>query len=587
LNRLAIALALCAFVALLSALALMFGQPVDWRLGPVRIRAHGAGRALAVAGVLSFALWSVTRPRTAGRTLAVVLLGAALIVGVSAYGRGAPDLVPSGDLAVIESYTIHATGANAFLGPYSRYAWNHPGPAYFYLLAPLYGLSGHKTATLFAASAAINVAALAAFVLVTLRHAQPTLALAVAAAGAFYTFLIRHSLATAWNPHVLPLPMMAMIVVCAALASGRIWALPWVALLASFLVQTHIGAGPAVLAVAAAGLLAAAITVYRSNDVHRRRQLLRAVNLTSWLLALLWLMPIVEQLSRPRGNLTELWAFWASDRDGQPFVAAWRAWTQMLAAFAPGFEIPPTGLSQPRWTPWMPYWAAVQVVLVCLATAWSARARHRFDTALGAMLLIASGAALWSITRIADGLVYYAIFWVSGIGALSMALIAHMGAAILWTRGSPLSPRAVAGGCALFVVCAAGIAFQQVGAMTDRAARHVGTDLHGLRFWQALDAHRRRHGLDRPLIRIDQAAWEMAAALVVGLQKAKEPFAVEDGWLPMFSDSVAATGDEQTVLTLARPAAAEQLLKESGHTVLADRAGIIMLLGPAPSARSR
>src|SRR5690348_17774394 len=45
----------------------------------------------------------------------------------------------------LESYTLYASRAQLLVGPYSRYGWHHPGPLYFYLLAPVYTLAGKST----------------------------------------------------------------------------------------------------------------------------------------------------------------------------------------------------------------------------------------------------------------------------------------------------------------------------------------------------------------------------------------------------------------------------------------------------------
>jgi hypothetical protein len=54
----------------------------------------------------------------------------------------------------------------------------------------------------------------------------------------------------------------------------------------------------------------------------------------------------------------------------------------------------------------------------------------------------------------------------------------------------------------------------------------------------------------RPLVRIEQDAWPVAAGVLLNLQKSGVPFAVEDDWLPMFSDIVAATGRETEVIEI-------------------------------------
>ncbi len=50
---------------------------------------------------------------------------------------GLPDVPSEIDIAMIELYTRHAMEGNQFVGMYSRFGWNHPGPAYFYMLAPV------------------------------------------------------------------------------------------------------------------------------------------------------------------------------------------------------------------------------------------------------------------------------------------------------------------------------------------------------------------------------------------------------------------------------------------------------------------
>jgi hypothetical protein len=45
------------------------------------------------------------------------------------------------------------------VGPYSRFGWHHPGPLYFYLLAPWYWMSGLHTAGMQAGAFAINFSA--------------------------------------------------------------------------------------------------------------------------------------------------------------------------------------------------------------------------------------------------------------------------------------------------------------------------------------------------------------------------------------------------------------------------------------------
>ena len=82
------------------------------------------------------------------RRALLLLLSALVCAALIALARQAADAPATSDMAVIESYTLLASRAELLLGAYSRFQWHHPGPLYFYLLAPFYALSGEKTAGL-------------------------------------------------------------------------------------------------------------------------------------------------------------------------------------------------------------------------------------------------------------------------------------------------------------------------------------------------------------------------------------------------------------------------------------------------------
>src|SRR5688500_15389528 len=85
---------------------------------------------------------------------------AILAIAVVITARAMPPIVTSSDLAVTELYTELATRGQLLVGPDSRFAWNHPGPIYFYVLAPLYAASGHRAGALFSAVLAIYLDAI-------------------------------------------------------------------------------------------------------------------------------------------------------------------------------------------------------------------------------------------------------------------------------------------------------------------------------------------------------------------------------------------------------------------------------------------
>src|SRR5207253_2578948 len=62
-----------------------------------------------------------------------------------------------GDEAILESAVRHIGGQ--LVGPYSRFGFHQPGPAYFYLQAPFYRSPGASAAALFLGAFCINLGA--------------------------------------------------------------------------------------------------------------------------------------------------------------------------------------------------------------------------------------------------------------------------------------------------------------------------------------------------------------------------------------------------------------------------------------------
>jgi hypothetical protein len=92
-----------------------------------------------------------------------ILVGLAVLPVIMPASRivdGMRSASPASDFALLELSTGEALRATQLLGPYSRFGWRHPGPAYFYLLAPLYGVSGASSASLPVAVLIFNWAAL-------------------------------------------------------------------------------------------------------------------------------------------------------------------------------------------------------------------------------------------------------------------------------------------------------------------------------------------------------------------------------------------------------------------------------------------
>src|SRR5439155_16698998 len=133
----------------------------------------------------------------------------------------------------------------------------------------------------------------------------------VLGAATVLVWRVRDLVISAWNPNVVILPTMALVVACAALACGDGAALPIVIVLASFIVQSDVALVPVVAGLCAASIGAAFATIWWANG-HQIRERSARLNVSAWLLAALWFLPAAEQVSHHPGNMTILWRFFVA-----------------------------------------------------------------------------------------------------------------------------------------------------------------------------------------------------------------------------------------------------------------------------------
>jgi hypothetical protein len=119
---------------------------------------------------------------------------------------------------------------------------------YFYLLAPGYVLSGHREESLLITVLTLNLLSVAAMLFVAKRYGGPSLAYALMACLAMLYFRVSPApgwdfgdlLSNSWNPLSPMLPFALALLLSAALGAGHLHVLPALALVASFVVQTHV-----------------------------------------------------------------------------------------------------------------------------------------------------------------------------------------------------------------------------------------------------------------------------------------------------------------------------------------------------------
>jgi hypothetical protein len=347
--------------------------------------------------------------------------------------------VATADQALIELRTrAVGTSHTPLVGPYSRFGWNHPGPALFFALAAPYRMLSSQGKGLLLGAALIAGVAMITIVAVLLSVHQPRL---VVLFGLLVTAVLVRALGPAflwqpWNPYVIVLPFLALVLLSWRAAAGEARALPFAVGFASFVAQTHVSLAPealALLAVASAWLLA------NARETGARRRLRRSALVSSAVLAVMWALPIVQQI-RPRGgNLGKLVRFWTAGHHGTVgFAKATRLLAPQLSIPSPwmtGHEhsVPFSGALSASGLPF-PY--ALAVLLAAAIVSW--RRRDRMAMAACSVAVTVAIVAWISVARIVDTPYPYILRWTWVVGATCWLA---SGIALLPPIASRLGPR--------------------------------------------------------------------------------------------------------------------------------------------------
>lgn len=462
--------------------------------------------------------------------------------GLIALARHAPPIREVSDGAILEIYTLEALKGRLLVGPYSRFGWHHPGPLYFYLQAPWYWLSGFHTAGLQAGALAINLSAIALTAWTVISYGSVPAAIAVSVSIAWFALRAGDMLVSAWNPHVIVLPLVAFIVVAAGLAAdGLRTRLLWLVIVGSFLVQTHVATAPIV-----AVLGASAVAVqWRSL----RREWLAA----GCLALVLWTPPLAEQLANRPGNLARLGMFFTSGSEGQRAWTAARAWASALTSVGRADFVVASGQNFVPAGDWVIRPAILELMALGLV-AFFAKGRDRFTTWLASMCAIATGVAFVAATRVHDHIVDHEVFWISALGALNAGVIAgglldrRSDAAGAAHRDRWQSWRIALGVCGLGWTIAAVVGLQGIRGVLNRART---VDDHSVDILtEQIERYVQTAHVERPLFHIEHAVWPIAAGALLQVDKAGMPFAVDDRWTPMFGEWFSARGNEDGEATI-------------------------------------
>lgn len=496
-----------------------------------------------------------------------------VLTALTIFLRRTPDAFPFGDAAVTQVYTLEALRGFLKLGPYSQFGWHHPGPLYFYLLAPFYELGGRRTIGLVAAAAAINLASLMAIGRLVDRGAGRFAAAAVVATLTIFLWRADGLVGSIWNAHVVIVPFAALIVSCAALACGDLAALPVTLLVGSFVMQTDIALVPCSVL-----MMALAITV---TGARRRRRLMSASR-SLWLCAaigiLVWMPSIVEQISGAPGNITRLWHYlFVAEHSGQSARTAFLVWSDVTTAFVrTNLAVAWGAAYQARPSSSTAVLVVIQVLLLVVALVRCCNTGQRFIAVLCLFVMLASIICGWSITRIDDEIGDYQVFWISVVGVLGWAA---MLTTFVPRAYSTVSTNSLRFANAFSVVATAGaICLAMHALLAARAYAVEQRDTPVKRQLVALDVLKYidREQVRRPLFHVAQDTWLDAACVILQAYKHHPRLAVDQQWVPVFGEALSPTGREDIDFFIVDGAAHTTLSARTGDRIVAAHDGLFV-----------
>lgn len=419
----------------------------------------------------------------ARHSLVVLLVLALVPVAVLAARALFQSWVPLGDQATIALRVVEVgTSHTPLVGPYSRFGWSHPGPLLFYALALTYRLTANQADGLLLGVLVINALALILIPWILLRRGGITLAalgiaffgLAMWSTGASYLWY-------PWNPTVALLPFAAAIVLTWGVSCGSARAIPVLAVVASFLVQTHVEYAPIV-----AGFVAcAAVGFWRSRKIPldpegecTPRQLRAMLFTTAAVLVVAWIPPLVDAAIHGGGNLRALLRFGFSSHQTLGLSNAAKIVGLELSLRSPwlGFHEPLSALFQGGVAPkGLPIPVGLGALLIATAVA---RWRHDQQALrLCLIVLVSLGLSVASVANIVGTPYPYLVYFLRILAAATWLATVWVLLRALPTRArrfsSSLVP-AVATAAAAMVTVA--LAWSAATASIGPAADHVSSE---------------------------------------------------------------------------------------------------------------
>jgi hypothetical protein len=383
----------------------------------------------------------------------LVAISPVLVVIVTRTGR---DHVLVSDPAIIDLRVRDVWSVDVpLVGVYSRYGWNHPGPAMFWALAPFSLVARGAAWGTLVGSAVLQGVAIVACAQVAWRLGRLALTLVVLSAVSLaYAAFGAWFFLEPWNPY-LAFPFFALLLLEAwAIATGARWQLVAIAATGSLLVQVHVGYLP--LVVAAIAWASALIVPELVRDPARRRAWAYPALIAAVTAIAFWIPPLVGEVVDEPSNFRRLLEFWTGEPPEETVGL-----TTGIGILAAEYRILPPWLGGPDLVAPLFFapaaaapiaWMLVPLVLLGTAVFVSrGDPRLRDDRRLLGLVAIVNIAGIVAISRITGPPYAHLMYWRVTIATLTIAAAVW----VFWRRYLETRPAARTIGVAAAATCLA------------------------------------------------------------------------------------------------------------------------------------
>jgi hypothetical protein len=335
------------------------------------------------------------------------------------------------DLAVIDLRTRDVLSAHPPLtGPWSRAGFAHPGPLFYWVLGVLSGITAQASWSILVGGAAVRIAGIVTTArLAWTRGGVALCLLVVGAITAAQVALEPGSLVVPWNIFAALAFLPVFLLLAWSIVLGEVRRLPWLVVVGTFLVQTHIGYGLLLLAPS----VWVAIRVVRDRRATPQRTFRRAVGWSIVWLVLLWLPVLIDQLF-VTGNVGAIADYVLHTSEPKAGFARSIGW------FAERFRLLPTWVGGPRRIDAVsgfasgssPFWLFVPAALLAVAVVAVRRRGDRAQRTFVGLVALMTASAIVSMAQITGDQFAYLFEWRTVIGLLIVA--ATVWALVPWLR---------------------------------------------------------------------------------------------------------------------------------------------------------